>query len=317
MENMDKNKRDNSSDFESSDDDMYTNAVARLKALEKKKKLQKKNIEEASFISLDLSMPIEIPDTDEIEEVKEQDAEPVMCDKRIESEAIPEVDASSSFDSSNESIDKGMQSPDVHEGKSASQTHFIATIVLDPDENEESMADVSINSISESDNYSIELKVLWRSHKVFRVDMRMYEPFQKAFDYFANLENVSTEQVLLLRNDKPVKPTDTPASLGISVIDIIGGVMDTKYVDDRSRAANVSDQDICQIKVQHSQKEAIVVSLRKTHPFKIAILQCATQLNVPDFKLKLYFDGDLISPSDTPESLDLEEQACIDLKIMP
>ncbi|XP_033228525.1 uncharacterized protein LOC117180242 isoform X4 [Belonocnema kinseyi] len=229
MENMDKNKRDNSSDFESSDDDMYTNAVARLKALEKKKKLQKKNIEEASFISLDLSMPIEIPDTDEIEEVKEQDAEPVMCDKRIESEAIPEVDASSSFDSSNESIDKGMQSPDVHEGKSASQTHFIATIVLDPDENEESMADVSINSISESDNYSIELKVLWRSHKVFRVDMRMYEPFQKAFDYFANLENVSTEQVLLLRNDKPVKPTDTPASLGISVIDIIAWTCDITF----------------------------------------------------------------------------------------
>lgn len=92
--------------------------------------------------------------------------------------------------------------------------------------------------------------------------------------------------------------------------------MDTQYVDDRSRAVNVSDQDVCKIKVQHSQKESIIVSLQRNLPFKIAILQCATKLNVPASKLKLYFDGDLISPSDTPESLDLEDQACVDLKVM-
>lgn len=66
-----------------------------------------------------------------------------------------------------------MQSPDVHEGFSACQTHFIASIILDPDDNDESMVDIPINALSESENYSIEVKVLWRSHKVVRVDMRM------------------------------------------------------------------------------------------------------------------------------------------------
>ena len=93
--------------------------------------------------------------------------------------------------------------------------------------------------------------------------------------------------------------------------------MDTKYVDDPDKGGDDSAEDVCRIKVQLSQKNSITVSLQKSHPFKFAILQCATKLNVPDSKLKLYFDGDLISPSDTPDSLDLENEACIDLKIMP
>lgn len=45
-----------------------------------------------------------IADTDEIEEVKEKDAEPVICDKGIERKEIPEVHTSRRSDTSNESV---------------------------------------------------------------------------------------------------------------------------------------------------------------------------------------------------------------------
>ena len=70
--------------------------------------------------------------------------------------------------------DDDLQVTDIHEGNSASQTNCIASIVLDSDDNDETLnADVSRNDFSESENYVIEVKVLWRSHKLIRLDMRM------------------------------------------------------------------------------------------------------------------------------------------------
>ena len=101
-----------------------------------------------------------------------------------------------------------------------------------------------------------------------------------------------------------------------SFISSEGGVMDTEYVGEKGKAMDDSDEDVCKIKVQKSQKESIMISLQKDQPFKFVILQCAAQLNVPDSKVRLYFDGDLISSDDTPESLDLEQEACVDLKVI-
>lgn len=51
-----------------------------------------------------------------------------------------------------------------------------------------------------------------------------HEPFQNVFEHFEKLENVPIERILLLRKDKPIRPEDTPLSLGISVLDIIGKI---------------------------------------------------------------------------------------------
>lgn len=65
-----------------------------------------------------------------------------------------------------------------------------------------------------------------------------------------------------------------------------------------------------------SAKKFVVFKLRKDQPFKRLKEHCATELAVPVEKLKFYFDGDHVSDGDTPEILDLDDEACIDVKIL-
>lgn len=77
-----------------------------------------------------------------------------------------------------------------------------------------------------------------------------------------------------------------------------------------------NDEDICNIKVQTAnKKQSLTIPLKKDEPFKMLFANCAEQFGVKENNLKLYFDGEQINPSDTPESLDLEGEACIDLHI--
>lgn len=77
-----------------------------------------------------------------------------------------------------------------------------------------------------------------------------------------------------------------------------------------------NDEDICTIKVQTAnKKQSLTISLKKDERFKALFTHCAEQLGVKEKDLKFFFDGEQISLTDTPESLDLEGEACIDLHI--
>lgn len=77
-----------------------------------------------------------------------------------------------------------------------------------------------------------------------------------------------------------------------------------------------NDEDICTIKVQTAnKKQSLIIPLKKDERFKVLFANCAKQLGVKKKDLKFYFDGEQISPTDTPKSLDLEGEACIDLHI--
>lgn len=79
---------------------------------------------------------------------------------------------------------------------------------------------------------------------------------------------------------------------------------------------NGDDDDICNIKVQTAnKKKSLTIPLRRNQKFKALFVNCAQQLDLNEGSLKFYFDGEQIDPADTPESLDLEGEACIDLHI--
>lgn len=48
------------------------------------------------------------------------------------------------------------------------------------------------------------------------------ENFGQIFKYFANLEQVSIDEILITKKDKIIKRDDTPVSINLSVIDILG-----------------------------------------------------------------------------------------------
>lgn len=176
--------------------------------------------------------------------------------------------------------------------------------------------DSSDEDIGTNDNYDINVKVLWRSKTIHRLNIQNHENFSKVFQYFADLENVSIKQILITKKNKCVNLRDTPASLGLSVIDILdGGIVNADVMAQNEDHNQVIEEDICQIKVQITNKESLIVPLKKNQQLKLLTTTCARHWNIDESSIKLYFDGECINFNDTPESLDLEQEACIDLRI--
>ncbi|XP_011876548.1 PREDICTED: uncharacterized protein CG4449 isoform X1 [Vollenhovia emeryi] len=170
------------------------------------------------------------------------------------------------------------------------------------------------DTYKEDDNYEINIKVHWRSNRLDRLSMCRHDSFKKIFEYYANLEKVSVNEILIMKKDKIINHADTPASLKLSIIDILDGGIVNPGMNTTEEKNN--DEDMCSIKVQTAnKKQSLTIPLRKDEGFKALFANCAKQLNVKEKDLKFYFDGEQIDPTDTPESLDLEGEACIDLHI--
>ncbi|KAL6259830.1 hypothetical protein P5V15_009741 [Pogonomyrmex californicus] len=168
---------------------------------------------------------------------------------------------------------------------------------------------------NEDDNYEINIKVCWRSNRIDRLSMHRHDCLKGIFQYYANLEKVPVNEILIMRKDKIINHTDTPASLGLSVIDILDGGIVNPGMKTLSKDES-NDEDACIIKIQTAnKKQSLTISLKKNERFEALFANCAKQLKVKESNLKLYFDGEQISPNDTPESLDLEGEACVDLRI--
>ncbi|XP_018371428.1 PREDICTED: uncharacterized protein CG4449 isoform X2 [Trachymyrmex cornetzi] len=283
-------------DSSSDEDDPYTNSVARLRALKKQR-----------FERVELSL-------------KESNAQKTNCEdinghgKDINDEINNEINNENVY--YDEINNDGIQT--------RSRTRLPVDLEYDVEIVEKEKQSESCNDVIalsdddayiEDDNYEINIKVYWRSNRIDRLSMRRHDNFKGIFEHYANLEGVSMNEVLIMKKDKVVQHTDTPASLQISIIDILdGGIvnpgMNTLPKDESN------DEDICNIKVQTAnKKQSLIIPLKKDEPFKTLFANCAEQLGVKENNLKLYFDGEQINPSDTPESLDLEGEACIDLHI--
>ncbi|KAK0180818.1 hypothetical protein PV327_003161 [Microctonus hyperodae] len=163
-------------------------------------------------------------------------------------------------------------------------------------------------------NYVMDVKVRWRSREIERIKLGMNEKFAKIFRYFSTLKNVPENQILLTRRDIPISHFETPASVNLQIIDILeGGIVDTSF------AANTENTEpVCKIKVQSSSstRNHLSYDLCKTQTFEELFEYCAKEKNVLRSKIKLFFDGEVVSASDTPDSLDLDDEACFDLQII-
>ncbi|KYN13577.1 PREDICTED: uncharacterized protein CG4449 isoform X1 [Trachymyrmex cornetzi] len=304
-------------DSSSDEDDPYTNSVARLRALKKQRfervelslkesNAQKTNCEDINGHGKDINDEInnEINNEnvyyDEINNDGIQTRSRTVRDRRIRKSITRAVDRRT----------RGRRLPvdleyDVEIVEKEKQSESCNDVIALSDD----------DAYIEDDNYEINIKVYWRSNRIDRLSMRRHDNFKGIFEHYANLEGVSMNEVLIMKKDKVVQHTDTPASLQISIIDILdGGIvnpgMNTLPKDESN------DEDICNIKVQTAnKKQSLIIPLKKDEPFKTLFANCAEQLGVKENNLKLYFDGEQINPSDTPESLDLEGEACIDLHI--
>lgn len=140
------------------------------------------------------------------------------------------------------------------------------------------------------------------------------ENFGQIFKYFANLEQVSIDEILITKKDKIIKRNDTPVSINLSVIDILEGGIIKKDNSMISNNVMEKNDNICMIKIQTTNKKSLTIFVKRNENFKTLLEKCAQEFNIEKSKIKLYFDGELIAIMDTPDSLEIEDEACFDLQ---
>ncbi|XP_033347785.1 uncharacterized protein LOC117232510 isoform X1 [Bombus vosnesenskii] len=293
------------------DDDMYLNSVAKLNALRKKpqpprhndqkgedeeKKMQKNNKEI-------------LEDSNKIRttrKVEKQKANRNTRGKRntTSHQSARQRQKRNARQTDNET-DSDLEIVSI-EGKPKSPENDLFVIESGTQENSHSI---------ETENYEINIKILWRSKDIHRLNICKNENFRQIFEYFADLEQVSVDEILITKKDVTIKQTDTPASINLSVIDILeGGIVKGDSTDTMPRK-DTNNENVCAIKIQTTGKKNLTVSVKRDNDFKILLEKCARKFDVKESKIKLYFDGELIAATDTPASLDIEDEACFDLRL--
>ncbi|KAK9297970.1 hypothetical protein QLX08_008498 [Tetragonisca angustula] len=272
------------------DDDLYLNSVIKLKALKQKRMSPQQN---------------EL----ENEENNKKNKELCTCDK---------IKKAPKQETRNKRSRR--RSARQRQRRNVSDTDSDLEIVSVEEQSKSPENDILIieNNIQEDphsneiENYEINIKILWRSKDVHRLNICRNENFQQIFEYFANLEQVSVDEILITKGDKTIKKNDTPASINLSVIDILeGGVVKKNTTLQKT----IKNGDTCIIKIQTTSKKSLIVSVKRSEHFKKLLEKCVEEFNVEESKIKLYFDGELIAATNTPDSLEIDDEACFDLQL--
>ncbi|XP_058802200.1 uncharacterized protein LOC131670542 [Phymastichus coffea] len=340
-----------SSDSSSDDDcDIYTNAASKLNALNNQKKSNNRNKVQLNdeVIEINNSERVEqvIPPISEAEPIVNNDSSvgkaestiqvkdiynenPVVCiiDDELDDECVMVNHFTPPRTTRSSKIKKALVPKMVSNSKS-----FNDSIELELNKSYDSVFDLT----QEDDNYvmigspelkspcrdntEVTIKVMWKSDQCIRFELKKYETFQKIFKHLAQEEGIPENQVLITKRDKKIHPFDTPVSINWSILDILeGGVVSANLVKKHKGLGNSEQNDAlesgCKLKIQISDKKTLMLTLKHHEPFSKLMRACSQELNVQESKIKLYFDGELIEMDDTPESLDLEDEGCIDCKI--
>ncbi|XP_076638225.1 DNA repair protein Rad60 [Colletes latitarsis] len=278
------------------DDDVYLNSVARLKALKKQMLLpsnkkkdeekEQKGTEGLEVIEQTVATNATIQKTRRNRHVSSRPRTRKQTQARDSSEHDSDLEIVSVENKLNSSDDLIIIENDIH------------------------------TDLKDDENYDISIKILWRSKNVHRLKICRNENFRKVFEYFANLEKVSIDEILITKKDKTIKRTDTPASINLSVIDILDGGITEKVssVFKKSTEGKINE-DVRVIKVQTTNKKNLTIFVNRDENFRALWAKCAQDLNIEESKMKLYFDGELVAITDTPDSLEIEDEACFDLRL--
>ncbi|XP_003705232.1 DNA repair protein Rad60 [Megachile rotundata] len=290
-------------DSSSEDDDVYLNCVAKLKALKKQQTLHipnRKDEEEAEKEKEVLKI-----------QVPEENVVVQSTDRRLRSRRRGRNSGKAQHRKeipSNQDEDSDLEIVSVEEKPNSS----VNDILLD----DNCVDEILYVDGDDEEDYDLTIKILWRSKDMHRLTIRNNENFRKIFEYFADLEKVPIDEILITKKEKTIKKNDTPTSINLSVIDILeGGIIkkDGTMLQDNEEDEN--DGNTCIIKVQTTNKKTITASVKRDENFKVVLAKCAQDLNVEESKIKLYFDGELVTLTDTPDSLDIEDEACFDLRL--
>ncbi|XP_052233265.1 NFATC2-interacting protein-like isoform X2 [Dreissena polymorpha] len=147
--------------------------------------------------------------------------------------------------------------------------------------------------------------------QIERFQLRPDDPMSLLISQIAQQNDRDGDNIMLVLNDRSLKLSDTPASLNLSVADII-----TCHILEQSHTHKtvVIDADMIEVVVQTStlkHKETIRVGSNASVGTIIEEYSKRTGKNV----VKVRFDGDTVNLKDTVQSLGLEDGDILDVLV--
>ncbi|XP_017017471.2 DNA repair protein Rad60 [Drosophila kikkawai] len=192
---------------------------------------------------------------------------------------------------------------------------------LDSDDEGQATAVVEeASDVFDADNPTMEVALSWLGEiQVYK--LRQHQKFKHMFKEVAERNGVHEDNVSMDMYYKFIGPDDTPHSIGLKSFHTLSGHA-TKSGNKTISKNDNHQEDLSkkprkfQLKVQAAKwKHPLVVSIKKKDPFKVLYIKCAEELNVEARLIKLFFDGDLLDPEDTPKNQDMEGNEMIDLEL--
>ncbi|XP_074642136.1 uncharacterized protein LOC141899621 [Tubulanus polymorphus] len=172
---------------------------------------------------------------------------------------------------------------------------------------DDSFSDVTL--LSPVAQKAIIIKVRSRSG-IHRICMTQDEPFHRVIVEMAAKEGLPSDRCMLLVRDATIRPYDTPAKHNLTVADILSF---TVQCDDQPLAEEICSGGIKIFLQTKGYKTKLSASLMKDEPLQKAMLKYSVERTVDLKKLKFFFDGEEILPTQTPNDVDLDEDDVIDV----
>jgi len=147
-------------------------------------------------------------------------------------------------------------------------------------------------------------------------DLRPRDTLESVFEHFSKEKGCLTDELMATFNDKTVSLYDTPMSIGMTFskneVLMVSQIPKLPYDDDEE------DDTVSELKVSikcllKDQAEPLIFYLHPNQPMRCLYNLVSSKLNCSEEAIKICFDGDTISFTDTPHSLELEGGECFDI----
>ncbi|XP_017015218.2 DNA repair protein Rad60 [Drosophila takahashii] len=196
-------------------------------------------------------------------------------------------------------------------------------INLDSEDEVEAPAPVEEASIFDNDNPTIEVALSWLGEiQIYK--LRQHQKFKHFFKKVAERNSVDENDISVDMYYKFIGPDDTPHSIGLKSFHTLSGHATKSNNNNNKKTAKDDNNPEAlsrkpkkfQVKVQADKwKQPMVMPMKKKDTFKMLYIKCAEELNCDARHIKLFFDGELLDPEDTPKNQDMEGNELIDLQI--
>ncbi|XP_063963536.1 uncharacterized protein LOC129254995 [Lytechinus pictus] len=166
---------------------------------------------------------------------------------------------------------------------------------------------------------TITVKVRSRKGLIRYENYPMNQTFEKIFTELGMSEGVERRRVRITRKGEDILQEDTPNSVSLHVADILDYVI----VDGVTPAlpwfsSTLTEEDYVRVTLRTREKncKTITKKLAKIETFEEVFQAFAEVHEKPVHQLQFSFDGDDVSPTATPQDLDMSEENVIDVVVL-